>query len=169
MDAEIEIFNKQIAKVEKQIRNVERDIYEIVDEDRHAERKRTALKKQQDKFYDELDRLEEQLEEAKGRKEAASKEALTIETIYKMLMCFDKIYDKLNDKEKRDLIQSMVEEVQLYTQEERQDRDNYVKSITYSFPVSDKVLTGLRDKCVHVETVCLLSKRSKQYIEVKVK
>ena len=77
-----------------------------------------------------------------------------------MLMCFDKIYDKLNAKEKRDLIQSMVEEVQLYTQEERQDRDNYVKSITYSFPVSDKVLTGLRDKCVHVETVCLLSHKS---------
>ena len=168
LDAEIEIFNKQIAKVEKQIRNVERDIYEIVDEDRYAERKRTALKKQQDKFYDELDRLEEQLEEAKGRKEAASKEALTIETIYKMLMCFDKIYDKLNDKEKRDLIQSMVEEVQLYTQEERQDRDNYVKSITYSFPVSDKVLTGLRDKCVHVESIVLLSKlHTKQNIEVE--
>ena len=75
-----------------------------------------------------------------------------------MLLSFDQIYDKLNDKEKRDLVQSMIEEVQIYTMEERKNRDNYVKSITYSFPVSDKVLTGLRDKDVHLETVVLMSK-----------
>ena len=158
IEHEISTLKKQVAKVEKQVSNVEKDLYDIIEDDRHAERKRAALKKQLDKFYDEQDRLEEELEDMLERKVAASKEKLTIETIYKMLMCFDEIYDKLSDKEKRDLVQSMIQEINLYTQEERKSRDNYVKSIEYSFPVSDKVLTGLRDKEVHVETVVLLAK-----------
>lgn len=160
IEHEISTLKKQVAKVEKQVSNVEKDLYDIIEDDRHAERKRAALKKQLDKFYDEQDRLEEELEDMLERKVAASKEKLTIETIYKMLMCFDEIYDKLSDKEKRDLVQSMIQEINLYTQEERKSRDNYVKSIEYSFPVSDKVLTGLRDKEVHVETVVLLQRKT---------
>ena len=97
--------------------------------------------------------------DAKAKRAAASKSALTTEIIYKQLMCFDRIYDKMDDTEKRALVESMIDEVTLYTQEERAAMTDtvYVKDIKYSFPVSDKVLVALREKDDPVECVVLMS------------
>jgi|GEM_PF-3128551 len=49
---------------------------------------------------------------------AAEQEPMNVETIYKILISFDKIYDKMNDRDKRDLKKSMIKEIKLYMPEE---------------------------------------------------
>ena len=159
IDKEIDALSKQLSVVNKQVRNTERQIDDILEDDRHAERRRASLNKRLDEFYDKLDILESDLADAKAKRAAASKSALTTEIIYKQLMCFDRIYDKMDDTEKRALVESMIDEVTLYTQEERAAMTDtvYVKDIKYSFPVSDKVLVALREKDDPVECVVLMS------------
>jgi len=156
IDSEIAWIKKQLSLAERGKRNLERDIDSILESDKHAERKRADLNRRLDEAYDKLAELEEELSMAEEKKEVASREALTIETIYKMLMSFDTIYDKMDDRERRELVQSMITEIHLYTQEERKGKDTYVKSIIYSFPINDKVLVALRDRGTHVETIVKL-------------
>ncbi len=108
------------------------------------------------------------MDDAKAKKSAATKSALTTEIIYKQLMCFDWIYDKMDNAERHALVESMIDEVTLYTQEERavMAAPVYVKDIKYSFPVSDKVLVALREKDDPVEAVFCLYHQKKDYMSV---
>lgn len=48
-----------------------------------------------------------------------------------MLCSFDDIFDRMNQQDKRHLIESMIDEIHLYTQEEREQMINkkYVKDM----------------------------------------
>lgn len=76
-----------------------------------------------------------------------------------MLLVFDKIFDKMNDVDKRKLIESMIAEVYLHPKETWEEGKNPIKEIKYAFPVSKEVMDALRENVASVETVCLLGKR----------
>ena len=83
---------------------------------------------------------------------------------------FDKIFDKMNDADKRKLIESMILEVQLHPKETWEEGKNPIKEIKYAFPVSDEVMDALRENVASVETCVLLSKlKSTKHIDVEVK
>ena len=77
-----------------------------------------------------------------------------------MLLVFNKIFDKMNDVDKRKLIESMIAEVHLHPKETWEAGKNPIKEIKYAFPVSKEVMDALRENVASVETVCLLSKKS---------
>ena len=161
LDKEIEQISKQITNINKQIRNAENDIDAIIEDDKHAKRKRDGLNRRLDEFYDKIDYAEGELQNLNKTRQTAMQESFTTEAIYKMLMCFDTIYDKMDATERRSLIETMISDVHLYTIEEREQMTNvtYVKDIQYSFPVTDKVLNSMRDNLTTVESVVLMSKR----------
>ena len=39
---------------------------------------------------------------------------LTLDNIYKVLICFDKLYDKMDQTEKRQLVSALVDKVEIY-------------------------------------------------------
>jgi hypothetical protein len=45
---------------------------------------------------------------------------------------FDKMYDRISDKERKALVSSLIKEIQIYTHEEA---DVPLKSISFNFPV----------------------------------
>ncbi len=61
------------------------------------------------------------------------KERLSTDTIYKVLIQFDKLYDNFTDLEKKIFMQSFIEEVQIYEQPKANGR--FLKSISFAFPV----------------------------------
>ena len=79
---------------------------------------------------------------------------------FKMLLVFNKIFDKMNDVDKRKLIESMIAEVHLHPKETWEAEKNPIKEIKYAFPVSKEVMDALRENVASVETVCLLSKKA---------
>lgn len=103
------------------------------------------------------------------KKEAAQQDVLTKENVFKMLLVFDKIFDKMNDVDKRKLIESMIAEVHLHPKETWEEGKNPIKEIKYAFPVSKEVMDALMENVVSVETVCLLSKlhEAKHHVNVR--
>ena len=97
------------------------------------------------------------------KKEAAKQDVLTKENVFKMLLVFDKIFDKMNDADKRKLLESMIAEVHLHPKDTWQEGKNPIKEIRYAFPVSQEVMEALRENVASVETVVLLSKGAKAF------
>ena len=64
---------------------------------------------------------------------AIEAEKLTGDNIYKVLIYFDKLYSVMDDQEKRQLMESLLSEVQIY--EERQPNGQWLKSIKFKLPI----------------------------------
>mgnify|MGYP002235179969 FL=1 len=82
---------------------------------------------------------------------------LTGDNIYKVLIYFDQLYGKMDDREKRQLIEELISEIQIY--EERQPNGQWLKSIKFRLPIIAEDMSLSLDNDAHVETVCLLSRQ----------
>ena len=105
--------------------------------------------------------LEDMIIDCEKKKEAAKQDVLTKENVFKMLLVFDKIFDKMNDADKRKLLESMIAEVHLHPKDTWQEGKNPIKEIKYAFPVSQEVMEALRENVASVETVCLMERERK--------
>ena len=110
------------------------------------------------KIYEEIYNIEDMIIDCEKKKEATKQDVLTKENVFKMLLVFDKIFDKMNDADKRKLLESMIAEVHLHPKDTWQEGKNPIKEIKYAFPVSQEVMEALRENVASVETVVLLSK-----------
>lgn len=79
--------------------------------------------------------------------------------IYKILLFFDEVYDKINDGDKHELIKYMIKEIKLYMPEEQKVEGLVVKNIVYWFQIEKDVIQALRVKVIHVETDVLLVRK----------
>ena len=119
---------------------------------------------------DVIDDLEQSLIEAKAKKQPIEAEKVTGDNIYKILIYFEKLYSCMSEEEKRQLMESLISEIQIY--EERQANGQWLKSITFRLPIIEEDMQmpigdGL-DNERHVETVVLLSQqRPKDKIRVE--
>lgn len=158
IEAEIANYRNELRKTERNKANLERDMDNISDDDKNAERKRKDMNRRLNSLYERIYDLETRIENCELTKAGIEKEALTLDAVYQMLLEFDKIFDKLNDADKRTLIQSMISEIQLFGKGELAEghTKTFVKSIKYAFPVADEILDSLRENLSHVETVALL-------------
>ena len=69
-------------------------------------------------MYDRIEEIESQLITARAKKQAIEAEKLTGDNIYKVLIYFEKLYALMNEVERRQLIEALILEIQIY--EERQ-------------------------------------------------
>ena len=113
----------------------------------------------------EYEDTENQLVAARAKKMAIEAEKLTGDNIYKVLIYFDKLYSVMDDQEKRQLMESLLSEVQIY--EERQPNGQWLKSIKFKLPIIAEDMSLSLDNDTHIETVVLLSKGGKDEIRTK--
>lgn len=158
IDAEIENYQLYLTKLERSKTSLERDIDNIFDNDKYAERKRKDMNARLNKIYEEIYGVEELIEECERKKEAVERDVLTIENIYNMLLVFDKIFDKMDSQDKRKIIESLISEIHLHPKETWKENKNPVKAIKYAFPVSEEVMANIGENLTAVETVALLSR-----------
>lgn len=137
IDMEIANCQKRLKQLERSKANLEGDIDAIFDEDDFAERKRQDLNKRLNRLYGEIYSMEQQLADCEQRKSAAEMKNLTQENIKQMLYSFDRVFDQMNDEEKRMVIKSLISEIHLRPKEEWKKGSNPIKEIIYTFPVDD--------------------------------
>ncbi len=89
---------------------------------------------------------------------AIEAEKLTGDNIYKVLIFFDKLYSVMDDQEKRQLMESLLSEVQIY--EERKPNGQWLKSIKFKLPIIEEDMSLSLDNDAHIEMVCLLVLRN---------
>ena len=84
-------------------------------------------------------------------------EKMTGDNIYKVLIYFEKLYAVMNEQEKRQLMETLISEIQIYS--ERQTNGQWLKSIKFKLPIIEEDMSLSLDDDTHVETVCLLSRK----------
>ena len=109
-------------------------------------------------MYDKIEDTENQLIAARAKKMAIEAEKLTGDNIYKVLIFFDKLYSVMDDQEKRQLMESLLSEVQIY--EERQPNGQWLKSIKFRLPIIENGTDLCLDNGSHVECVLQMTRKS---------
>jgi site-specific DNA recombinase len=159
IDQEIDNYEKQL----RQDYSIKSKLMEEIDnlnpDDRHYIRRKADLDDRLYRMYDKIEELEEQLIAAKAKKTSIEAEKITGDNIYKVLIYFDKLYFAMNDVERRQLIEALIAEIQIY--DERKPNGQWLKSIRFKLPIIENNLSVGLDNEQHVETVCLLSRKDK--------
>ena len=112
------------------------------------------------RLYDEIEGVENSIEEVKNRLLNIQQQKISEENVYQFLLYFDKLYDKFTDLEKKEFLNSFVEQVDIYEQEQPDGR--FLKHIKFRFPVyfGDRETQELCwDNESTVETVCKLVRK----------
>lgn len=163
MKVDTSAIEQEIANYEKQLRqsySVKSKIMEEIDsldpDDRHYIRRKADLDDRLYRMYDKIEETESRLIEARAKKTAIEAEKITGDNIYKVLIYFDKLYKVMNDVEKRQLMESLISEIQIF--EDRQPNGQWLKSMKFKLPIIEGDMELSLDNDEHVETVVLLSK-----------
>ena len=104
--------------------------------------------------------MENSISEVKNRLLNIKQKKISEDNVYQFLLYFDKLYDKFTDLEKKEFLNSFVEQVDIYEQEQPDGR--FLKHIKFRFPVyfnGSEIEELSWDNENTVETVCLLSNR----------
>lgn len=156
-------IEQEIANYEKQLRlsySTKSKLMEEIDtldpDDRHYIKRKADLDDRLYKMYDKIDDLENLIISARAKKTTIEAEKLTADNIYKVLIYFDKLYAVMNEQEKRQLMESLISEIQVF--EERQPSGQWLKSIKFKLPIIAEDMSFSLDNDSHVETVVLMSR-----------
>ena len=136
-------------------------------DDKHYIKRKADLDDRLYKMYDKIEDAENLLIAARAKKMSIEAEKLTGDNIYKVLIYFDKLYSVMNEQEKRQIMESLISEIQIYP--ERQPNGQWLKSIKFKLPIIEEDMNISLDNDSQVETVVLLShKKADSYIHIDV-
>lgn len=163
MKVDTTAIEQELSALEKQLRHGYSTKGKLIDEidsldadDKHYSRRKSDLDDRLYKMYDKIEALEAQLIEARAKKSAIESEKVTGDNIYKVLIYFEKLYAVMNEDEKRQLIEALISEIQIY--EERQPNGQWLKSIKFKLPIIEQDTEISLDSDAHVETAVLLAR-----------
>ena len=154
IDREIEAFEKQLRHSYTVKSKLAEEIDMLDPDDKHYTRMKTDLNDRLYKMYDKIEEIESKLIEAKAKKTAIEADKITGDNIYKVLICFEKLYGVMNDEEKRKFVEELISEVHIY--EERRPNGQWLKSIKFKLPIIEEDMEMSLDNDDHIEAVAYL-------------
>lgn len=156
-------IEQEITAAEKQLRqyySVKSKIMEEIDtldpDDRHYIIRKSDLDERLYKMYDKIEEAENNLMDARAKKQAIEADKITGDNIYKVLVCFEKLYNVMNPLERKKLMEHLISEIQIYP--ERQPNGQWLKSIKFRLPIVENNIDLCLDNESHTECVIALSK-----------
>lgn len=156
-------IEQEITAAEKQLRqyySVKSKIMEEIDtldpDDRHYIIRKSDLDERLYKMYDKIEEAENNLMDARAKKQAIEADKITGDNIYKVLVCFEKLYNVMNPLERKKLMEHLISEIQIYP--ERQPNGHWLKSIKFRLPIVENNIDLCLDNERHTECVIALSK-----------
>ena len=157
IDKEIKNYESKLREVDLNKSRLENEIDTLPEDARHRERKLHDMTIRLNDLYDIIVELEDKIEDAKLRRKSVERDAITLDNVYKLMINFEKVYDKINDEERKALVSSLIKEIQIYP---RGETEVPLKAISFNFPVykdGQEVQELLWDKDMHVERIVMMT------------
>ena len=158
-------IEQEIAAAEKQLRqyhSVKSKITEEIDaldpDERHYIIRKSDLDERLYRMYDKIEEAENNLMDARAKKQAIEADKITGDNIYKVLICFEKLYNVMNPLERKKLMEHLISEIQIYP--ERQPNGQWLKSIKFRLPIVEKDIDLCLDNESHTECVLQMTRKS---------
>ena len=163
MKVDTTAIEQEIAAYEKQLRqhySTKSRLMEEIDsldpDDRHFIARKSDLDDRLYKMYDKTDEVENGLMDARAKKQAIEADKITGDNIYKVLICFEKLYNVMNPLERKKLMEHLISEVHIYP--ERQPNGQWLKSIKFRLPIIENGTDLCLDNGSHVECITALTR-----------
>ena len=158
-------IEQEIAAAEKMLRqyySVKSKLMDEIDnlnpDDRHYTMRKSDLDERLYRMYDKIEDAENNLLDARAKKQAIEADKVTGDNIYKVLICFEKLFDMMNPLERKKLMEHLISEVQIYP--ERQPNGQWLKSIKFRLPIIENGTDLCLDNGSHVECVLQMTHKS---------
>lgn len=162
MKVDTSVIEQEIAAHEKQLRqsySIKSRLMEEIDsldpDDKHYIKRKADLDDRLYKMCDKIEDTENLLIAARAKKMSIEAEKLTGDNIYKFLVYFDKLYAVMNEQEKRQVMESLISEIQIYP--ERQKNGQWLKSIKFKLPIIEEDMNMSLDNDLYTETVIMMT------------
>ena len=101
--------------------------------DRNYDKKYNDMQERLDKLYDEITDIENAMEEVETRLYNIRQDKISEDNVYQFLLFFDKLYDKFTDLEKKTFLKSLLSDVFIYEEEQKDGR--ILKGLRFKFPI----------------------------------
>ena len=124
-------------------------------ENKHYKKIKSDLDYRLYRMYDKIEEIESNILDARTKKEVLQANKLTGDNIYKVLIYFDKLFKLMDECERRKLITSLVESIQVFEKNNLMVSGLNQSSLNLQ---SLKKIWKLVGKKEHVETIALLQK-----------
>ena len=157
IDGELAGYEKQLRQFYSVKSKLTEEIDSLDPDDRHYIKRKADLDDRLYRMYDKIEDVETRLIEVRAKKQAVKAEKLTGDNIYKVLIYFEKLYAVMNEMERRQLMETLISEIQIY--DDKQPNGQWLKSIKFKLPIIEEDIEMSLYDNNHVETVCLLSSR----------
>lgn len=156
-------IEQEITAAEKQLRqyySIKSKIMEEIDtldpDERHYIIRKSDLDERLYRMYDKIEEAENNLMDARAKKQAIEADKITGDNIYKVLICFEKLYNVMNPLERKKLMEHLISEIRIYP--ERQPNGQWLKSIKFRLPIIENDMDLRLDNGSHVECVSCYTK-----------
>lgn len=160
LETELSQLNKQLRQLNGAKDKLGQQMDNLDITDRHYDRKYQDMENRLYKMYDEIEAVEQQIDEVENRILNVQQERISENNIYQFLLYFNEFYSRFTDAEKKEFLNSFIERVDIYEQEQPDGR--FLKHIKFRFPVfyDGKGIEELSwDEKTTVESVVLLHKK----------
>ena len=154
IDAELADFEKQLRQYYTVKLKLAEEIDSLDPDDRHYIKRKADLDDRLYRMYDKIEDVETQLIETRAKKQAVEAEKLTGDNIYKVLIYFEKLYDVMNEVERRQFMEALISEIQIY--EDRQPNGQWLKSIKFRLPIIEEDINLSLEDDKHVEVIIMM-------------
>ncbi len=133
IDNEIRALRKEYYKKESQKDKLNKDIDALDVLNPEYDSLFSDLSAQVDALYDELDRLEDEMERKKKFRNGLEESRMTLKKIYDCLDRFPEVYGKMTCREKREMMRLMIERIDVFPK--RREDGKWIKTIEFKFPM----------------------------------
>ena len=148
LDKEIETFGKQLIQCNSKRDVILNDIDNLDVDDKHYTRRKADLENSLYKIYDKIEELENLILDARAKRKTIIADKMSVDNVYKAIIYIDKYIDKMNQQERRDFIEQLISEVNIY--EDKTSEGQWIKSVKFRLPlITEDISIGL-DKDDHV-------------------
>lgn len=137
---DVEALKKDLLNKRKNLANtialkdrLSREIDRLDFDDKHYERKYQDMQNRLSSFYDEIELYENGIEEIENKLINIRQEKVNANEIYRCLSCFEKLYDKMTDLEKKMFMNRFIKEIRIFP--DRNSDRRIVKYIKFRFPI----------------------------------
>lgn len=158
-------IEQEITAAEKQLRqyySIKSKIMEEIDtldpDERHYIIRKSDLDERLYRMYDKIEEAENNLMDARAKKQAIEADKITGNNIYKVLICFEKLYNVMNPLERKKLMEHLISEIRIYP--ERQPNGQWLKSIKFRLPIVESDIDLCLDNESHTECVLQMTRKS---------
>ena len=158
LETELSQLNKQLRQLNGAKDKLGQQMDNLDITDRHYDRKYQDMENRLYKMYDEIEAVEQQIDEVENRILNVQQERISENNIYQFLLYFNEFYSRFTDAEKKEFLNSFIERVDIYEQEQPDGR--FLKHIKFRFPVfydGKGIEESSWDEKTTVESVCLMS------------